>query len=115
MTLDMSHISLAAAQQYLLNICDLEQGQFLGLPPCREEASQQIIDCCNSSRFSSSSSSLISSLQSCSQEDMESLPKWTALLLSTSVNANSVDGKSILHTIVHSILLSSLLFLYLSV
>jgi hypothetical protein len=86
--LDLSEITVADCQQYLLNVCDPDQAPFLDQPTLNDKDLHEIVSFCKSWTASNNGKNIQRSA-----DEMETIPKYTALLLSTILNTSSSDGK----------------------
>lgn len=87
--LELNEFTVADCQQYLQNVCDPDQAPFLDQPVLNDKDIHEIVSLCKS--WTSSASQVKNGQRN--SEEMESIPKFTALLMSTMVHTTSSDGK----------------------
>ena len=86
--IDLNEVTVADCQVYLQNVCDPDQAPFLDQPVLNDHDMHDILQVCKLWVVNGKC------LQR-SSDEMESIPKYTALLLSTVMHSRSSDGEYI--------------------
>ncbi len=84
---ELSEITLADCQVYLQNVCDPDQAPFLDQPVLTDRDMHEIMNDCKAWVVSH-----VGKAPQRTSEEMESIPKYTAMLLSTLMHTTSPDG-----------------------